>query len=373
MKLKTQIVILTLVIVAGAGWYFRNSLPFIGESNTEQTAAAPARGGGQAIPVEAAKVRVQELATIVEAVGTATANEAVTITAKGAGIVRFIGFQEGQKVAAGAVLVELDNGENRAKIQEMRANQENIQQSYDRAKLLLQSQAMARSKADDLEKQLEAAEAKLKAEQVKFSDTVLRAPFAGKLGVRQMSLGSLVKPGDVITTLDDISMIKLEFQVPETVLSDVKPGQTVAAISAAYPNRKFEGTVSIVDTRIDPVTRSVLVRASIPNNDEALRPGMFLTVQLATARKADALLVPEESIIAQGGRQFVFAINEGRAQRTKILVGRRLAGQVEVTEGLTSDSQVIVAGLQKVRDGAPVRIVGAPGTQTGGDPTKPAS
>ncbi|MCW5752095.1 MAG: efflux RND transporter periplasmic adaptor subunit [Alphaproteobacteria bacterium] len=378
MRLSTQIAALVLVAaVAGAGWHFRDRLPFIGgQTDTPPPGQAQGRGGAQPIPVEAVRVEVREVTNVVEAIGSAMANEAVAITAKATGVVERIGFQEGQKVAAGAIVVELDAGENRAKVEEFRAARENARQNLERAQTLLESRAIPQARVDELKRQFEIAEAKLRAEQAKYGDTVLRAPFSGRLGMRQMSLGALVRPGEVITTLDDISVIKLEFEIPEIYLAEVQPGLKVRARSAAYPGRKFEGTVNIVDTRVDPVTRSARVRALIENGEEALRPGMFLTVELSVGRKPNAIVVPEEALLAFGGQQFVFVVREGRSYRTRVAIGQRLPGFVEVTEGLAPDAMVVVGGLQKVRDGAPVRIVGpgAPVPSAANPPSrKPAS
>ncbi|MCW5729929.1 MAG: efflux RND transporter periplasmic adaptor subunit [Alphaproteobacteria bacterium] len=378
MKLSTQIAALVLVAaVAGAGWHFRDRLPFLGgQADAPPPGQAQNRGGAQPIPVEAVRVEVRELSNVVEAIGSAMANEAVAITAKATGVVERIGFQEGQKVAAGAIVVELDAGENRAKVEEFRAARENARQNLERAQTLLESRAIPQARVDELKRQFEIAEAKLRAEQAKYGDTVLRAPFSGRLGMRQMSLGALVRPGEVITTLDDISVIKLEFEIPEIYLAEVQPGLKVRARSAAYPDRKFEGRVTIVDTRVDPVTRSAKVRALIENGDEALRPGMFLTVELSVGRKPNAIVVPEEALLAFGGQQFVFVVREGRSYRTRVAIGQRVPGFVEVTEGLAPDAMVVVGGLQKVRDGAPVRIVGpgAPVPSAANPPSrKPAS
>lgn len=376
MKATTQIAVVAVIALAGAaGWYWRDQIPFLGAA--PQQATAPGRGGpaGQPVAVEIGKVETRSLSQTVETVGTAQANEAVTITAKTTGVVSRIGFQEGQKVPAGTMLIELDAGENKAKLIELRALRDNIQQQLERARQLFEARATPAARVDDLKKQLEAADARIRAEEAKYGDTVLKAPFGGKVGMRQMSMGSLVRPGDMITTLDDISVIKLEFEVPETYLSFIQPGLKVAATSAAYPGRKYDGTVNIVDTRIDPVTRSAKVRAMVPNPDESLRPGMFLTVQLTVGQKKDAIVVPEESLLAFAGQQFVFVVREGRAYRTRVSIGQRQGGVVEVTEGLQPGLSIVTAGIQKVRDGLPVRPVGAdaPTRPPQGQPAAPSA
>src|SRR5690606_8458253 len=229
-------VIVVGVIAAGAAlaYVYRDDLPFIG-SGQDVSAGAKIAGGPPPLPVESVPVRRMEITRSLEAVGTAQANEAVTITAKANGVVEKINFQEGQQVRAGTVLIELEAGESSARINELRAARDGAKLAYDRAAQLLESRSVAQARADELAKAYEAAEARLSAERARFSDSVIRAPFSGKLGLRRVSLGALVRPGDVITTLDDTSVIKLEFEVPETVLSGVAVGNAVAATASALP------------------------------------------------------------------------------------------------------------------------------------------
>ncbi|WP_300304706.1 efflux RND transporter periplasmic adaptor subunit [Ferrovibrio sp.] len=369
MKLWGQVLVVG-VIAAGAGlaFIYRDNLPFIGKQETAPTARS---GGAPALPVDVAPVKRMDITRTIEAVGTAQANEAVTITAKATGLIERINFQEGQQVKAGTILVELDAAESSANISALRAARDGARLAYDRAKQLIESKSVAQARVDELSKAYEGAEARLRAEQAKFADSVIRAPFSGKLGLRKVSLGALVRPGDVITTLDDTTVIKLEFEVPETVLSGVAVGNTVNAMAGALPNRKFEGTVATIDSRIDPATRAVRVRAIIANPEDVIKPGMFMTVALSIGKVADAIMVPEESLLAQGGEQFVFVIRDGKATRTRVTVGQRLPGLAQITNGLHGDDQVAITGLQQLRDGARVRPATPP---ISGSPTpKPAT
>lgn len=370
MKLWGQVVVVG-VIAAGAAlaYAYRDSLPFIGGSGGS-VAVKPA-SGPPPLPVESVPVRRMDITRTIEAVGTAQSNEAVTITAKANGIVEKINFQEGQQVKSGSILVELEAGESGARINELRAARDGAKLAYDRASQLLESRSVAQARVDELSKAFEAAEARLSAERARFSDSVIRAPFSGKLGLRRVSLGALVKPGDPITTLDDTSVIKLEFNVPETVLSGLAVGNTVAAQAGAIPGRKFQGTVSTIDSRIDPATRAVKVRAQIPNADDAIKPGMFMTVALTVGRVPDAIIVPEESLLAQGGEQFVYVIRDGRAARTRVTIGQRLPGVAQILSGLHGDDQVAVTGLQQLRDGMRTRPATPP--MSGTPNPKPAS
>lgn len=362
MKLWGQVIVVGVLAAGGALAYsYKDNLPFIGGG---QKAAATRSNNVPSIPIEAVGIKRMDVTRTIEAVGTAQANEAVAITAKATGMIERLNFQEGQQVKAGVILVELEAAESSANIGALRAARDAARMSYDRAKQLIESKNIAQARLDELSKAYEGAEARLRAEQAKFSDSVIRAPFTGKLGLRRVSLGALVRPGDIITTLDDTSLIKLEFEIPETVLSGIAIGNTVSAKASSIPGKHFEGVVSTVDSRIDPTTRAVRVRALIPNADDVIKPGMFMTVALSMGKELNAMMVPEEALLAQGGEQFVFVISEGRATRTRVTIGQRLPGLVQITNGLHADDQVAVTGLQQLRDGSRVRVTNAQGGTT---------
>jgi membrane fusion protein (multidrug efflux system) len=172
-----------------------------------------------------------------------------------------------------------------------------------------------------------------------------------------VSLGGLVNPGAVITTLDDLSVVKLDFAVPEVFLSTLQPGLTVEARSTAYSDATFTGRVSSVDTRVDPTTRSVAIRALIDNRDGRLRPGMFMTVKLVRPA-GQALMLPEQAIVPENDQHFVYVVADGKAHKREIKIGRRRPGEVEVLDGLGADDGVVVDGTLNLRDGVPVRVQG---------------
>jgi membrane fusion protein, multidrug efflux system len=200
--------------------------------------------------------------------------------------------------------------------------------------------------------------------EAKLKDLQIVAPFDGRVGIRRISPGALVTANaqttSPITTLDDTSIVKLRFNIPETALSALQVGSSVAAQSSAYQGRSFQGRVAVIDTRIDPATRSVEVRADIPNADGLLKPGMFMTVQLVVGRREQALLVPEEALVPEGTRQFVFVVANGRAVKTEVRLGNRIPGEAEVVQGLAPGAVVVTGGVQRIRDGSPVRPADAP-------------
>jgi membrane fusion protein (multidrug efflux system) len=188
-----------------------------------------------------------------------------------------------------------------------------------------------------------------------LNDTVIRAPFSGRVGLRRVSVGSLIAPGAVITTLDDTSTIKLDFTVPETVVAAMRPGLELEATSVAYPGQTFRGTVASVDSRVDPNTRSVTVRGLVPNASGELKPGMFLNVHLSRGA-ADVLVVPEESLLPEQGDVYVYVIEDGKATKRKVQTGQRRVGSVQVTAGLEPGEMVVTEGTQKLREGASVKV-----------------
>jgi membrane fusion protein (multidrug efflux system) len=225
---------------------------------------------------------------------------------------------------------------------------------YDRSKDLASRQALSASDLEQMEATLKADTARVAAAQVRVEDTVIRASFSGRTGFRQVSVGSLVNPGTPITTLDDIRVIKLDFTVPETYLFVLRRGLPVAASATGLPDRKFSGQVTNIESRVDPITRSIIVRAELPNPDRVLRQGMFMTVSLQ-GDVAPTLLVPEEAIVPERGRTYVFVVTNGVAQRREVRTGKRRPGDVEIVEGIAESERVVVEGTQNIRDGTNVQ------------------
>jgi membrane fusion protein (multidrug efflux system) len=310
-------------------------------------------GGGPIIPVVATPARIEHLSLEVEALGTARASESVDVTAKVSNLVTAIRFTEGQQVRQGDVLVELDGAQARADLAVADAALKESASQLQRSRELYATKVLSDQQIEQIESTYSANVARVAAARSRLNDTVIRAPFNGRVGLRRASVGGLVTPGTVITTLDDTSTIKLDFTVPERVVAAMKPGLTLEARSIAYPGRVFEGQVASVDSRVDPNTRSVIVRALVPNGDDLLKPGMFLNVHLSRGT-ADVLVVPEESLVPEQGDVFVFVVQDGKVSKRKIRTGERAVGTVQVTDGLQAGEVVVTEGTQKLRDGASV-------------------
>lgn len=330
------------------------------DSAAPQEAGAPGppgRGGG-AVTVAVEAAARSPVVEVIEAVGTARANESVTVTAKVTDTVRSVEFDDGDYVDAGDVLVQLTNAEESALLAEARANLEDARRQLERAENLGAQGLLPKSNVDEAAAREAALAARLETIVARLDDRLIRAPFAGLLGFRQVSPGTLVTSTTPIVTLDDVSTIKVDFTVPEVSLSRVSQGDVVETASASWPERTFRGTVQTIGTRIDPVTRAVSVRAVVPNADGALRPGMLLIVKLQSDRR-DAVTIPERSIDPVRDQSFVYVVEDGRAMRREISAGVRRDGRVEVIDGVAVGDRVVTDGLVKLRDGAPVSVAGA--------------
>ena len=348
-----------VVALVGVGWFAASDGDARAPAMPGTAADAGARPGfGAAGPasVLVATVRSEPFAQDMEAIGTARANEALDVTAKVSNRIAAIRFREGQQVKEGDVLVEFDGDQLRASLAEAEAALSDSRSQFSRSKELFATKALSEVLLVQLQATLSANEARVTGARSLLSDTVIRAPFAGRVGLRQISVGSLVSPGAVITTLDDTSVIKLDFSVPEVFLASLREGLEVTAHTTAYAATTFKGVVSSIDSRLDPVSRAIIVRARIENRDGRLKPGMLMTVKLMRS-EAPALMIPEQALVPEGDRKFVFAVRDSKALRMEVKTGRRRPGEVEILNGLSAGDVIVVEGTQKVRDGAPVKAL----------------
>ncbi len=347
---RNSIVAVALAVVLGAGaWYYSGRT----DSGAGQNPGGARAPGAREVPVMTAHPKLKDFALEVEALGTVRAKESVDITAKVADRVTAIRFEEGKQVRKGDVLVELDNAEALADLAAAEAAERDSRSQFKRSQELFQTKALSEAQLDQLEATMLANQAKVAAARSRVNDRLITAPFNGRVGLRNVSLGGLVSPGGVITTLDDLSVVKLDFAVPELFLSSLKPGLTVEAKSNAYPNTTFKGRVDSVDTRVDPTTRAVVVRALVDNQDGRLRPGMFMTLRLVRS-EGKALMLPETAIVPEDSKHFVFVVADGRAEQREVTIGRRRPGEVEILKGVTEQDMVVVDGTMNVHNGTPV-------------------
>lgn len=319
-----------------------------------------ARRQAEVVPVTTQVVQTSAWSETLQALGTAKARESVTVTAKVSEIIEAVHFDSGQQVSAGTPLVTLRGQAQEAALVQAQATFAEADQLYKRQRELAAQQLVASATLDTQRAIRDAAEARVREMQSDIGDRRVRAPFAGVLGIRQVSEGSLVTPTTVIATLDDIERMHVDFQVPEAELASLAKGDKVSATSVAYPGRTFEGEVATIDTRVDPGTRAVTVRADFINSDHALRPGMLLDVRMYRPER-QALVIPEIAVVQVGRDSFVFRVKpDHTVERVDVVSGARRSGVVEIREGLKAGERIVVDGTGKLRPGLKVEDSAAP-------------
>jgi membrane fusion protein (multidrug efflux system) len=342
-----QLVVLALLAAAGGGGWL-----WLGAGGP----AAVERGNEpRPVLVRVAEARLGRIEEAIEAVATTRAVHAIEVVPTVAGRVATIEFEPGQTVRAGDTLVTLDSEAERAAVAEAEAMLADARGQFERAEALARTRSMAAARVDELRAAYLAAEARLEVARKRLADRRIVAAFDGIVGLREVSVGARVDDGSVITTLDAVETLELEFAVPEQFYGRLGPDTRVLARAGAYPGRLFEGRVSGIDSRVDPVSRAFRVRAALPNPDRALPSGLFMVVEILLAER-EVVLVPEEAVIVQGRSSFTYRIAEGRASRVELRLGQRRKGEVEVVEGIAAGDLVAVTGLQRLRDGARVEI-----------------
>ncbi|MEA2119432.1 efflux RND transporter periplasmic adaptor subunit [Halovibrio sp. HP20-50] len=297
----------------------------------------------------------------IEALGTLSADESVTLSATVTEIVAEINFRDGQQVEAGQLLIRLEDAEEQAQLRASQALREERRNASNRASQLQERNLAARADVEDSQSRLRQADADIQAIEAQLANYQIKAPFTGRVGFRDISIGALVTPGMELVTLDKLDVMQLDFSVPEVYLGRLSPGLTLSTTTAAYPDEVFSGEIATLGTRIDPITRSVSVRAELDNTDGRLRPGMLMEVNIQQ-RVRDTVVIPEAAIVPSGDRHFVMLI-EARDETTRLAqreveIGERRQGDVEIIEGLSAGDLIVFHGLQLARDGLAVRLIG---------------
>ena len=345
-------ILVVVAVLAALGWLL------LGRSGSD------ARGGGsdpggpgggpREITVRTALAEPRTITRTVEGVADVLADEAVTITAEAPGRIVAIAFTQGQRVRRGDVLVRLDADQESADVAARLAEAAELRRRLERFGRLAAEGALPRGQVEDLEAQLRAAEARTASSRTILQDTVIRAPFSGTIGLREVSPGALVQPGAELVTLDAIDTVKLRFTVPENVIGRVRLGARVTAESPAHPGETFTGRIRSFDSRLDPAQRSLAIEARVPNPRGLLRPGMLANVTVG-AETLSALTVPPIAVQVRGATHFVYRIEQGCARRVEVDIGQREPEWIEITRGLSQRDRVAVEGLQQLSDGSPVR------------------
>ena len=315
----------------------------------------------QPSPVITTTVQRQAFVESIEALGTLKANEAVTLSATVTETVSAVHFDDGQKVKKGDVLVEMTSDEEQALLAQAQAAANEAKNQYERVQSLAKTNVATASVLDERFQAYESTKAQLLAVQSRLQDRSIVAPFDGVVGLRNISVGTLVTPGDTITNLDDISTMKLDMSLPAVFLGTLKPGISIRAKTRDLNDQVFNGEITALDSRIDPNTRSIVVRALISNADGLLKPGMLMTVSLQKSA-TQSLILPEEALIQEGFKSFVYRVNEGTdpltVSKQEVDTGPRHPGKVVILSGLNVGDRVVTHGVMRLSEGSTVTITG---------------
>ena len=311
-------------------------------------------GGPPFIPVNMMKVAATPVSNTVNAVGALIAEDSVVLRPEIDGRIDRLLFSEGQPVKKGALLVTLDSADQRARVAAAQADLKLAESRYKRSEELVAQNFISKQALDEARANLDILHARLRQEQVALDKTVLRAPFAALVGLRQVSPGAYVSKGDDIVRLDALGNLKLEVPVPETYLTLVRIGLPITLTIDALPGQSFSGKVHAIDPVVDPVSRNVRVRARIANPKGQLKPGMFARAVADLGGKTHAILLPEQVIVPRPDGNYVFLAVNGKAELRNVVLGKREPGRVEIISGVAVGDTVILDGQIKLRPGVPV-------------------
>lgn len=309
--------------------------------------------------VVVAPARVQRVVETLSRVANVQANEMIDIRSEIEGVVEEINFEEGQRVEKGQLLVSLDQTKLAASLAQTEANFQLSKANFERSKQLYEDKLISQQDFDQSAAAFQANVANLDLMRRQLKDSRIVAPFEGVMSVRNISPGQVISKNTIVSWLIDLDPVKIEFQIPERFLGQVKEKQKIDVKVAAYPDEEFSGEVFFISPYVDPTNRTALVKAQIPNPDLKLKPGMFANLDLTLTVRENSVVIPEAAItqILTNNQALIFEVDKENVARMKtIRTGVRLVGAVEVLEGLEPGDRVIIEGLQKVVPGVPVRI-----------------
>lgn len=367
MRLLAGILAVVFAGAAGAAavhwrWIDLDAIPQFSSA----TASEPARQQrpAAAVPVEVADAKEVASTSDISAIGTLQSDESVQLAPEVAGRIASIGFDEGQPVKAGAVLVQLDDALARASEEEIKVRLELANTNYERAQRMSENGTGTTRELDTALAERNTATTLLNSQRVQLSKLDIVAPFDGVVGLRSVSTGSYVGIGTTLVNLEKIDMLKVDFKIPEANLQKVRIDQPVEISVDAIPGRSFTATIYAIDPMLDVNGRAISIRARLPNDDLALRPGLFARITVKGLEERKVVTVPEGAIVARGQERFVWTVVDGKAKENSVTIGARKVGIAEVG-GLAAGSVVVTAGHTRLRDGASVEIVGGDVAQAG--------
>jgi membrane fusion protein (multidrug efflux system) len=371
MAYKKKYALLALVgvcVASGAAWWWQNkpatSSAAAPLSGPGAATGSPVAGAARAPAVEVAKVQTQLLVDETQAVGSLRSRQGVMLRPEVAGRVKQIFFNDGQRVRKGQVLVQFEDQLQQAQVSQARAELSIAEANHKRNQELVGQNFISKRSLDESGAALEVARAKLSLADATLQRLKVLAPFDGIAGLKQINVGDYLKDGADMVNIEDLDAVLLDFRLPERFQAKIRAGQTAQLTVDALPGRPFTAIVQAVDPLIEANGRSVGVRGCIDNRQQALRPGMFARVNAVFGSRENALVIPEEAVIPQGGRSFVVKVVAGEkpdtliSERVAVKLGLRLPGKVEVLEGLAEGDTVVTAGHQRLqKDGTAVRVV----------------
>ena len=332
--------------------------------------------------MEVARAEAVTLADDVQAVGSLKSRQGVMLRPETSGRVARLGFRDGDRVKRGQLLVQLDDALQQAQLQQAQAQSSIARTNLQRSRELVAQNFVSQSVVDQNIANLQVADAQVALAQAQAARMRVLAPFDGTLGIRSVQVGDYVKDGADLVGIEDLSGLHVEFTLPERYIARVRSGQAVELALDALPGRIFKGRIDALDSQVDPNGRALRVRASVDNSGAQLKPGMFARPRVVFAVREGAVVVPEEALVPQGGRQLIFKVVDGAdgkkvSQRLEAKLGLRLPGKVEILEGLKPGDVVVTAGHGRLLRGesVPVRIVdlsrppGPPPGKGGGTPS----
>ena len=391
MKHRVTIIAIGALVAVGAAAYYASDRLAPGPgavagvkadanaAGKADTKGAPGKGGpGGPTPVEVVSLAPTVVREDLQAVGSLRSNESVILRPEVSGRIASIGFKDGQIVRKGQLLVALDATLNEAEVAQAKAEYDLALSNLKRSEDLASRQFISSSAQETAASNAQVAEAKLKLAQARLSKMRIVAPFDGSVGIRNVSLGDYVKDGTDLVNVEDVRVLKVDFRLPERNFAQVHVGQSVEIVADALPGERWQGAIEAINPKIDANGRSLEIRARLENTSGKLRPGMFVRVRVIVGERSNALLVPEEAIVPQGGEFYVYRVVDGTARRMPVKIGVRRDAMVEILEGLAAGDQVVTAGMRLQRDGQPVRILtagaasGAPGGPSKAEAAPPA-
>jgi len=355
MKNQTKIVLTLVILLVISIAFFYPRLDFSGNQNSPAPQASQQSAAANAIPVEVITLKEEKLENSLSLTGSLIPNEMVSLRPEVAGLVEKVSFEEGQFVKKGSPLLYLNDDELRAQFDRLDFTKRLYESQENRQKQLLTREAISQEEYDIVLNQYNTNLADLRLIEAQLNKMVIRAPFDGELGFRQVSEGSVIGSADVIATIVNVDPIKIEFSIPERYSSEIKVGSQIY-FRSNVSNEEATGEVYAIEPNVDAATRTLKIRAKSPNKDKKFLPGMFVRVRLVLNEVDDALLVPSESVVPELEGYKVFVAREGVAESRKVVIGKRTDTRVQIVDGLKPGEQVLTTGILQARDGMPITI-----------------